>query len=288
MVDSTTLTLEGTELCTLRLARVRLSSTLQAYRLTFDLELVFFATTSIRVSELRLPGEVLVRRSEMSASPRVVGDLRMGRFGTIIPPTQLPARPSENPTTDLTRTGVEALEDLRVGGGLTFILQLYPLVIVGGEPLALPFAELAVDINHASWATLLEQVGYRKTMLFELPLPATELRPELTAALEHLERAQHHYLRADYREAVGSCRDALEGLTHALGDEGHLASLVAKDLPDLPKGDRLSLVRRSLLRLSHLARHGDPLASSTSWTREDARAVLGMTAALLGLERPSP
>ena len=176
---------------------------------------------------------------------------------------------------------IQAIEKIRRGGDLTLSLNLFGVARCGKEPPQRVEAKIFRLIGQSQWVKALESMGYSRTLLLEIPLLDDEEKPGFAEAAGHLKTAQTHLLKGHFREAVGACRDVLECLAKALGDEKETDSVKFENLREMNKDERLRLVRRALKIVTHPARHADEVAAQIEWGPEDARAVIMMTAALL-------
>lgn len=188
--------------------------------------------------------------------------------------------------TELDARHLEAIERIRVGEDLFFRMDLVGVAqSVSDKSSQAVQASLEYRANQSDWIEVLEQMGYRKTLLLEIPIPQGEVAPQLTKAAEHLQIAQTHLLGGHFRDAVGACRDVLEALSVALNDERGQSPQEIKSwfegTRDMNKAERLRIVRRALKLLTHPARHADEIAASIEWGPTDARAIVIMAAALL-------
>jgi hypothetical protein len=179
-----------------------------------------------------------------------------------------------------------AIEDIRHGGDLNFTLNLYGIARgVSDDRQHNVNASLRYRANQSTWVEVLDQMGYRKTMLLEIPILEEKVSPLFPEAAEHLKTAQTHLLKGHFRDAVGSCRDVMESLSTALSDDKHQPPETIKawfkDMQNMGKEERLRLVRRALRVLTNPARHADEVSASIGWNPEDARAVIVMAATLL-------
>jgi len=183
---------------------------------------------------------------------------------------------------------VEAIERVRLGEDLSFKLNLHGVASVASERNPQPVTvTLQYRANQSTWTEILEQMGYRKTMLLEIPVLGDGVSPTFPEAAEHLHTAQTHLLQGRFRDAVGACRDVMESLSIALNeDAGPLPETIKawfENTRGMNKEERLHIVRRALKLLTHPARHADEVSTSMEWGPEDARSVIIMTATLLCL-----
>jgi len=179
---------------------------------------------------------------------------------------------------------IEAIEKIRAGGDLNFKLNLYGLANSATEKRPQNLNSwMNFRVNQGTSIEMLEQMGYRRTLLLEVTLSDGEpIRPE---AMKHLQNAQTHLLRGHYRDAVGACRDVLEALSKELGDEKDTLPETINNWFEgskkMGKDERIRLVRRALKVLTHPARHADEVSSKIEWEPEDAKAILIFSAAMV-------
>lgn len=181
---------------------------------------------------------------------------------------------------------VEAIEEIRLGEDLFFTLTVYGLAYGEREKRSQSVSTtLQYRANQSAWIEILQQMGYRRTMLLEIPLLGDEVSPRFPEAAEHLKTAQTHLLRGHFRDAVGTCRDVIESLSVALSDESAQLPETVKSwfegTRSMSKEERFRLVRRALKVLTHPARHADEVSASIEWRLTDARAAIVMVATLL-------
>lgn len=229
--------------------------------------------------------------------PADLRDLRMdvtlpghtpARVGRLLPEPQfLPIRsyPQARPTQaafalELDAARLEGLEAARNGGDVKLQLTWLSTIADPNGTLYHDSRPEPFEINQTSWIKVLNQLGYAKLMLLEVPL-FDGLGTAFGEAAAHLRKARDAMLRGEYREAVGCCRDVIEALTRALGDKDEQLKKLLDDTRALDKADRLRLVRQALKVLTHPARHADEVAAAIDWTRTDAAAVITMTAAIM-------
>lgn len=238
------------------------------------------------VAVTNIGGELYVRGK--GNQEHFLGYLR--RQGTELPLTTFQHTQTGNILleTELDARRVEAIERVRLGGDLFFRMNLYGVANGGCEKSSRSVnATLQYRANQSAWIETLEQMGYRQTMLLEIPVPGDEVSPQLPEAAKHLQTAQTHMLRGHFRDAVGACRDVMESLSTALNDERDQLPEAIKSwfegTRSLGKEERLRIVRRAFKILTHPARHADEVSTSIEWGPTDARAAIVMAATLLGV-----
>ena len=180
---------------------------------------------------------------------------------------------------------VQAIEELRNGGGLTFRLQGYYRILDQGSETYLGHNNQEISILQGVWVPMLAQMGYQRTLLLELPIPDSNNQSGLGEATELLSRSQTLIAEGQYTEAVGLCRDVLEVVSRILNDtqNSSFRSELFQDIRSKNKSDRIQMLRYTLKVLTHPARHRDEVAVAIEWTRNDAASIVAITAAILQL-----
>lgn len=181
---------------------------------------------------------------------------------------------------DLDAVRLEAIEAARNGGDLMVQVTWQSAVADVDGTIHHSSHDEPFKINQSTWKDVLDRLGYAKLMLLEIPM-FDGLGPQLQEASDYLRKARTAMLRREYREAVGCCRDVIESLMRALGDSDVKIARLIANTHDLDKAERLALLRQALKVMTHPARHADEVAASFEWTRDDAMAVIGMTASLM-------
>jgi hypothetical protein len=144
---------------------------------------------------------------------------------------------------------------------------------------------LCYPANQSTWSKILEQIGYRKTLLLEIPLLPEEINPAFGNAIQHLQNAQTQMLQGHWRNTVSECRDVLESISVALADKNEQTPEVLKswfsDTQNMNKDQRIRLMRRAFTVLTNASKHADNNAASIEWSPTDAKMALSMAASLL-------
>lgn len=138
------------------------------------------------------------------------------------------------------------------------------------------------EVRQQDWIEALELMEYRRTMLFELPVPSSDVPiGELVA------KAQAFLYKGDYDQAVTFCRQAIEKTEALVGDRSATNRAVDKyrdDRKGMDTTERLLFLRESLKNTTHLAVHHSP--NHNGYSRDQANAILGTTISLLSLSIP--
>ncbi len=186
---------------------------------------------------------------------------------------------------DLPPPGLEAIERVRAGGELDVQVTVFGRVWKAGAESENGRDTKHLRVNQSEWASLLAQIGYRDTLLLEVAVLDSETHPDLAEAVDRLREAREEFQRGQYRKTVEACRHVLEALGHELGDgQGNTANLRAMidRTTELPKDERLMIMRRSAFVMACLAAHSKDLVTiRTTWDRHDALGMLTVTAGMV-------
>jgi hypothetical protein len=186
---------------------------------------------------------------------------------------------------DLAPERLEALERLRAGRDIELQVRALGYVRKPSGEVQDGDESKHVLINQSAWAKVLDDVGYRKTLLLEVSMPDPKAFEHVAEAAVRLGEARDEFQRGQYRRTVESCRQALEALGHELGDgAGTRADLRAMcdRSESLSKAERLMIMRRAAFVMACLAAHSkDEVSIRTTWDRHDALGILTYTAGLV-------
>lgn len=275
----------GTTFAKLNLKTLRGEPGLGFYRLIAQVEVTTHGKPAgEEVSVINIRGEMQVRGKDQR--DRYLGNLRRLGTDSSIMTYQHIGDNNFQLEIEMDARRVEAIEEIRLGEDLLFTLTLYGLAYSEREKRSQPVnVTLQYRANQSAWIEILQQMGYRRTMLLEIPLLGDEVSPRFPEAAEHLKTAQTRLLCGHFRDAVGACRDVMESLSVVLSDENTQPPEIIKswfeNTRSMGKEERLRIVRRALKLLTHPARHADEVSASIEWRPMDARTVISLTAALL-------
>ncbi len=178
----------------------------------------------------------------------------------------------------LSPAAMEHLERTRVGRGMTVKMRLQVEARRDGEVQVIS-DDVSKSFNQSDWLVALEQAGFGKTMLFEVPIPEGVVGDEHWSRL--LERARLEFLRGQYSAAVSSCRLVLEALTDNLQQTAAL-----QDANDLKKkrertlAQREFVLRQAAMDYSSASHHVDSGLPDDIYDRRGAQMLMGITASL--------
>lgn len=174
----------------------------------------------------------------------------------------------------LSKDQVCAIEEHRQEGDLVLNFGLRALTTSQDGPWpSLDIADFTIPREH--WLKALSAAGYRDTLLFEIPVPInnTEISAVVSKAQEFIETGH-------YKDAVMQCRHVIELLEQLRDDKSQSAAANTKahsgDRKEMSSIERLLSLREQLKNICQLGAHG-----SEAFTRSQARAIFGMTLALL-------
>jgi len=180
----------------------------------------------------------------------------------------------------LTPVAMEVIDRLRSGQGITLRLKLMGEVWHGNA--ATPIQEtVECRVSQSDWLAALEQSGFGRTLLFEVPLPATE-DSNAPAPARYLQQAQRLFVQGHYDEAVAICRKALEAAMATGNDQvDAMKSFRGGKDKDLNLGQRELVIRQSVMNYLHPAHHHGDDEEVLRYDRSSAAMALGLTASLL-------
>jgi hypothetical protein len=174
-----------------------------------------------------------------------------------------------------TKEQINSLEEYRQEKDLQLSFGLRAITSSNGQ--VWPSFEISeITIPRESWLSALSASGFRQTILFEVPLP--DMDKELDSLVS---KAQEFIETGHYKDAVMQCRHIIEQIEKIRDDktlsiEANKKSQNRQEREDMTAVERMLSMREQLKSICHLGAHGREF-----FTRSQARAVLGMTLALL-------
>jgi len=119
---------------------------------------------------------------------------------------------------DMSLVQLHAIERERDGGPVTLQLHLQGRLLrtqASQPPSDLVdnttfWGDLRYDLKPAQWFEILEQWGYAKSFLVQVPTYGSQDAPRSRAAVRELEKGVTALVDGRYRDAVAACRDGLE------------------------------------------------------------------------------
>lgn len=133
-----------------------------------------------------------------------------------------------------------------------------------------------IIIPRQHWLNALKDSGFRKTILYEVPLP--DVNEELSGLIA---KAQEFIEIGHYKDAVMQCRHIIEQIEKLRDDrtlslEANKRSQNRNEREEMTAIERMLSMREQLKSICHLGAHGREF-----FTRSQAKAILGMTLSLL-------
>jgi len=188
-------------------------------------------------------------------------------------------------------TQVAAIEDIRDGGDLTFILKIRGQAYLNSDEQR-AYDDITVHTPRSAWIMQLKNSGFMDVLLIEIPFPASELPEHLEAVQHYLEEAQRQYMNAAYTACVASCRTAIEDMgcqtyNTAKWHEEALKPLKGPSsngggkISDMDKNEREKALLGIIRHYAHLAHHGEGEGGVRNYTQIEARMILQMTSAAI-------
>ena len=198
-------------------------------------------------------------------------------------------------STNLLPAQLEALERKRAGGQLNLHLKVRGVLLLSAGSTASPAKpsaegfsdDLEYRLKASEWMEVLERWEYAKGFLLEVPMLAELDAVRAVKASKDVEKAISEMAEGRYRDAIATCRDALE--TAYGGDDKSLypnLGYKVTGLSEADKKERFWLARRGLWAVAHAAKHRDDTTDAIEWDRRDARALILMLSALLEQDPP--
>jgi hypothetical protein len=178
----------------------------------------------------------------------------------------------------LTQQAMEALERHRNGLGVTLTVRLQAEVRLGNE-IQIAREDLTGDFNLSQWIVALDQAGFGRSVLFEVPIPSEPAA--LGSSMELLEIARRYLASGHYSEVVAKCRMVLEGLTQELNDVAAIKAASETPARDRTVQQRELIMRKAATDFAHLAHHPSGISLDDAFDRIAAQMMLGTTAALV-------
>jgi len=95
---------------------------------------------------------------------------------------------------------------------MMFYVGVTGVVARGELKTPVSFAVSDWTMGQSDWLALIEQLGYGKRMLVELPIPDPATQPTFAKAVAYLTKARSDFAAGRYKETGLECRYALEAL----------------------------------------------------------------------------
>lgn len=173
-----------------------------------------------------------------------------------------------------TKEQINALEEYRQEKELQLNFGLRATTSSGSEP-RVSLDNIDVIISREHWLNALKDSGFRKTILYEVPLP--DVDEEMNGFIV---KAQTFIETGHYKEAVIQCRHIIEAI-EGIRDDRKLSIAAntkahGSERKDMTAIERMLSLREQIKNVCQLGAHGSEI-----FTRSQAKAVLGITLSLL-------
>lgn len=181
----------------------------------------------------------------------------------------------------LSPQALEAIEAKRAGDAVVLQLKVQAEVMVGTS-LETSVDEVRCSIAQSDWLRILEECGYGRSLLFEVPVP-TSLGPDGERVLALLKMARQALVEGRYSESVAACRGVLEAITKSMGQGSDLTrvrEVKGPALRELGVSDRGLRLRAAALDYAHLAHHPSEMQPDCVYDRRQAQMLMGVTVSL--------
>jgi hypothetical protein len=226
-------------------------------------------------------GHQILMESSVSIQPDNLGPKYAGRAFCTFPGSFPTAESGHQIKTDLelgldlSQAQLEAIEEHRQGSWVFVVFDVLG-VLIGPEPRRF-WGQMPIRVEKAAWGQALEQLGYSKLFILDVPLAASA---QAAKGVRWLEEAVAALNDGRYRHAVAACRDLIEDVW---GSEAGFPAFAPtfKNKRQAGKDVRFWWTRQGVLQLTHAAKHADEVAVQIEWTRQDAVAAIRTIAALL-------
>jgi hypothetical protein len=137
-----------------------------------------------------------------------------------------------------------------------------------------------VNLDHAKWIQLLDEIGFRQIILHELPIPTFPL--EFGRAENHLKAAWNHHRAGREDAALMSCFKTFECLGYSISGAQMVRTDVLAHLmngQEEAKREKIQDLWKSLSEYCHLGRHDK--GAPVRLTNEDGELAVVSTTILL-------
>jgi len=177
---------------------------------------------------------------------------------------------------------IEIIEEERKGDDVHFKLtlkvlyslverrqQLIPRFRTGIVVLSMPTGEMDLTIPQSEWVKMLEEIGYGRLRVIELPVPQPPEGTAIDSSLSYLHEALRSFNEGDYDDVLSNCRQAIEVVKQA---DLNLEVLLGSE----SKAEKILGIERKLNDFLNLGPH-----AGTRLDRGDAELALYATVSMI-------
>ncbi len=147
--------------------------------------------------------------------------------------------------------------------------------------------EISRNINQSEWISVLENMGYGKYLLLEIPFPEMVNSNIPQNILNEITSAQEHFFKGHYEVTITKSRLSLELLSNLLGDSNLISKSFGlfkeskNERESMSKEERFYVIRKAILHYSHLSVHSEEDGNVANFNRVEAQQILSMTISIL-------
>lgn len=223
----------------------------------------------------------------MNGKMRLIKEGRILGFATLNPlitSAQIAAgdRHKFSMALDLTFRQIEMIEETRKGGDVLFQLNLGILYLEREKPtdrlirseivrVTMPRTGTELKIFQSEWLKMLEEIGYERLRVIELPIPETPKGTFIDSSIQFVEEALKNYNEGDYDAVLSDCRRAIEVVEKADID-------YVKVLDSSSKAEKIEGIQKRLKDFLSLGPHAE---SRDYINRRDAEVALYFTTSII-------
>gem|GEM_PF-3456249 len=250
-------------------------------------ELVFNAEFALLPAHPEITGaEIFGARVSIQGQQKPLGYARTDARLILRPIKDHPRKeyPAFNLT--LTRQQLAAIEEIRNGGDLDFVLQ------IAGEGTHHEYGVNAMQdewrfhVAESQWVKDLKSANIVEILLFELPVPIGAQSAEARKMTSHLEKAKLRFLNGDFNACVGECRLVVQEMGALMTKNGKWSEGLLKKLgvnnSDMTKEEREYAIFAALRHYTNLPHHGESEGGGVQFSRADASLALSLAALMAG------
>ena len=166
----------------------------------------------------------------------------------------------------LSPQAMETVEQHRNGQGVSMTIKLHG-EIRQKSVTQLFHDDVRGDFNVAQWVEAMEQAGYGRSLLFEVPIPS---EPQaLGISLQLLESARRLLAQGHYSDVVSKCRLVMESLSTELGQDEALRSTLSLPKQSRTLEQRELAMRQAAMDFASLAHHTTGVSLNELFDRDE-------------------
>jgi hypothetical protein len=239
-----------------------------------DFEIRFENTWDRPVSILIITGDMFLQKSGVSHG--------FGSLNPLIASAQIIPQQKTNfmLCIDLDNHQLEAVENMRNGGDVLFLLSLHVFYVEGPRQgvttltyesfkerdinVVMPRWGSQLRIPQSEWVKMLDEMGFQRLKVFELPIQEPPQGTAIDTSFQHLKEALKSFNDGDYDDVLVNCRKAVEEIENKID--------FAKLLGSESKSEKVEGIEKKVKDFLSLGPH-----PGVSIDRRDAEMALSVT-----------